>query len=136
MRDNQIADQFMGVRVEGDDNTLQGNDVGTKVSGKRALPNGFGVRVIGGDDNLIGGTPRMRATSCRATSPASGSRPGDDAATSNDVQGNLIGTTFTGRAPLPNGARAAIPASRSSRTPTRSAATADGAGNVISVQRG
>jgi hypothetical protein len=58
---------------------------------------------------------------------------GDVGATRNDVQGNLIGTTYTGRAPLPNeGTGVHI----SDSTGNTVGGTEPGAGNVISGNAG
>ena len=56
VRDNLVSGENTGVNVYGDGNVLQGNKVGTDVTGTSALENFVGVNVIGADDNLIGGT--------------------------------------------------------------------------------
>ena len=55
MKDNLSSSNFAGVNVQGDENTVQGNSVGTDVGGDASLPNVTGIRVLGGDRNLIGG---------------------------------------------------------------------------------
>ena len=140
VRDNLISDHgFAGVTVTGDDNTLQGNDVGTKRSGKRALANGFGILVQGGDANLIGGTAEGEGNLVSGNLHAGIrlDRSDDDPAVGNDVQGNLIGTTSTGRAPLPNGAFGGYPGvSVVASNANTIGGSAPGAGNVISANAG
>ena len=117
--------------VSGDDNVLQGNDIGTGASGKHAVANFLGILVDGGDHNLIGGTadgegnlvPGNRSDGIRI----------DERATGNDLQGNLIGTTFTGRAPLPNDDDGVTINNWSENT---IGGAQPGAGNVISANAG
>jgi hypothetical protein len=46
-----------GIHVESTENTIQGNIVGTDISGKIAVPNGSaGIAIGGGDHHLIGGS--------------------------------------------------------------------------------
>ena len=48
--------QAVGIYVEGDDNVVAGNHIGTNVAGAAALPNAdYGVEVFR-DDNVIGGS--------------------------------------------------------------------------------
>jgi hypothetical protein len=139
VRDNQIAGMFTGVRVTGDDNDLQGNDIGTKASGKRALPNLFGLRVQGGDGNRIGGTGDGdgNLVSGNELYGISLEPAGDDAATRNVLQGNLVGTTFTGRAALPNGTAFGDPAVAILGSSGNTVGGVEpGAGNVISGNDG
>ena len=140
VRDNLISDHvFAGVAVSGDDNTLQGNDIGTGRSGKAAIANGFGILVQGGDGNLLGGTGEGEGNLVSGNHNAGIRIDGDDedAATGNDVQGNLIGTTRTGRAPLPNGATGGYPGVAIVASGANTiGGTAPGAGNVISANRG
>jgi Right handed beta helix region len=128
LRDNQIAGLGEGVLLSGHDNVLQGNDIGTGVSGKRAVANFLGILVDGGDNNLIGGTEAGEGNL------VSGNRSDgiriDERSTGNDVQGNLIGTTFTGRAPLPNDDDGITINNTSQNT---IGGSQPGAGNVISA---
>jgi len=112
---NQVA----GVEVAGvgsQFNVIQGNLIGTDVSGLSAIPNYQGIVILGSSRNLIGGTlPEMgnvisgnssvgiqifNAATIRATPPL-----GDlfDVASENVIQGNFIGTTPDGRGRLGNG---------------------------------
>jgi hypothetical protein len=104
VKDNLISFSLVGVQVEGDDNTLQGNKVGTNVNGTAALGNLFGVLVSGGDANLIGGTGDDEGNLVSGNSfdglllSANGADPAED----NEVQGNLFGTDVNGTAALAN----------------------------------
>ena len=139
LRDNLISDHFYGVTVRGDGNTLQGNDIGTRKSGKAALPNFVGILVQGADDNLIGGTGEGEGNLVSGNH-YSGVQLGGfqgDPAVGNDVQGNLIGTTYTGRAPLPNGSFGGFPGvSIAGSSGNVIGGSAPGAGNVISANEG
>lgn len=85
-------------------NQIQGNLIGTDVTGQRALGNLFGVVIFGGSSNLLGGLEPS------AGNLISGNRsngvqitlgPGGGG-TFNHVTGNRIGTDFAGSQPLPN----------------------------------
>src|SRR5690606_1460114 len=91
-----------GIDVNGYDNVVQGNFVGTDVSGTVALGNRYGIRVQG-TGNLIGGT------TATARNLISGNRSGGVWISGlrtfdNFIQGNFIGTDFSGVNPLGNGA--------------------------------
>ncbi|MEV0589893.1 NosD domain-containing protein [Nonomuraea cavernae] len=103
--DNLLADCAVGVYVSGDDNLLQGNLIGTDLTGTRAIGNGEGVWVHGGDRNRIGGT-----------GPGDGnvisgndwfgielSQNDVDPADANLIQGNKIGVDSSGATAMPNG---------------------------------
>jgi probable HAF family extracellular repeat protein len=81
-------------------NVVEGNHIGTDVSGTAALPNGSGIFIQGYlFNNLIGGTAPG------AGNLISGNLQdgvGIDGGTGNRVQGNLIGTDATGTTALPN----------------------------------
>jgi hypothetical protein len=88
-----------GVAIaSGGGNLVQGNFVGTDVTGARALGNrDVGVAVTGGSNNLVGGTPAA------ARNVISGNaHSGVVVAGANTVQGNFIGTDVTGTSPLGN----------------------------------
>ena len=97
-----------GVVIVGSNgNLVQGNRIGTDVSGQSAIPNGqSGVVIIGSKSNVVGGS------AAGAGNLISGNtRDGvdiNDASTGtstsgNAVQGNLIGTNAAGTADLGNG---------------------------------
>jgi CSLREA domain-containing protein len=92
----------------GTSNTVQGNKIGTDISGHHALGNGDGI-VINGSDNVIGGTEEgarniisgsgtYGVTICTANNIAS--CIGFDQ--HNRIQGNYVGTDVTGTVALGN----------------------------------
>src|SRR3954453_10188077 len=105
VRGNLISGEGSGVEISSDDNVVQGNKVGTDANGSAALANSGGVEIFGGDGNMIGGTAdgEGNVLSGNEHSGVLLSPLGLDPAEHNDVKGNLIGTTATGDAPLPNG---------------------------------
>jgi len=115
-------------------NKIQGNRIGTDVTGTQALGNGYaGVRVVGGIENEIGGTAE------KAGNVISGNEVGvvisgvAGPATGNLVQGNRIGTDITGESALPNRSGVVI---SDGATQNTVGGTQAGAGNVISGNRG
>jgi hypothetical protein len=85
-----------GVGISGTSNRVQGNYIGTDVTGTRAVPNYYGAGVSG-SSNVIGGTD-----------PGAGNLiSGNDGtgvviSVTGRVQGNFIGTDATGTQPLGN----------------------------------
>jgi CSLREA domain-containing protein len=138
---NIIADNKAGngagIWTVNPNNVIQGNYIGTDVTGTMPLPNGFGL-VITGSNNLIGGT------SPGARNVISGNRDaaleicancGAFPTTGNVVQGNYIGTNASGTAAVPNidnfGGAVLV------RAPGNTiGGTAPGAGNLISGNSG
>jgi hypothetical protein len=97
-----------GIDLESAQGTVQGNFVGTDITGKMALPN-FGPGIsIGGNRNLVGGSAPGAGnlvsgnTGTGVALHAANSRFGPVPATENIVQGNFIGVDVTGMAALPN----------------------------------
>jgi hypothetical protein len=88
-----------GISVAGNGNRVEGNFIGTDVTGTHALANFEGVIVAGGSNNQIGGTEPG------AGNLISGSRFNGIMAQRNGtvIQGNIIGTDVTGTLALPNG---------------------------------
>ena len=83
-------------------NRIEGNYIGTDVSGTLARPNGINGIAIDSDNNIIGGTvaPARNLISGNADSGVAipfGPRQG------NVIEGNYIGTDVYGTAGLPNG---------------------------------
>jgi hypothetical protein len=118
---------YAGVQIDGASNRVQGNYIGTDVTGTRALGNGTGVDSEGSqvNDGLIGGTDPG------AGNLISGNGYGVylGRGSNNVVQGNRIGTDVTGTAALGNG-RAGVYLENASRD--QIGGTASGAGNLIS----
>lgn len=88
--------------------TIQGNRIGTDVTGMFAIPNdGDGVRIDLGGNHIIGGSaPGARNIISGNGRNGSGTGRGDgirvSSGSGNRIQGNLIGTTATGTGALPN----------------------------------
>jgi len=109
-------------------NTVQGNRVGTCVSGMTALgntTNGIGLYNAGG--NLIGGTSAA-ARNVVSGNNQSGIYLYGAGSTGNRIQGNYIGTDASGHAGLGNGATGVLLNGSSDNT---IGGTQAGAGNVI-----
>jgi titin len=103
---------------------VQGNTIGTDVSGSAALPNGIGV-LLQSDNNTVGGT----ATG--AGNLISGNSTGGvflGSCNGNLIQGNKIGTDRAGKAALPNATGVYI----LNGTNTTVGGTTAGSGNLIS----
>jgi titin len=84
-------------------NTVQGNFIGTDVTGTIALSNAFSGILIGGtaNGNLVGGTS-PGARNLISGNGGNGLSVIDPDSTANRVQGNFIGTDVTGNAALGN----------------------------------
>ena len=90
------ANGVAGIRLEGTDNAVEGNLVGTDPSGARAAGNG-------GDGIASSGTNRIGGLEPGAGNVVSGNRGFGIAASPGDaVLGNFVGTDAAGRARLPN----------------------------------
>jgi hypothetical protein len=93
-------DESNSTHSTGGDNLIEGNYIGTDKSGTFALANFIGI--FGGNNNTIGGLTTTPGTG--AGNLISGNAGGISALDyQNLVVGNLIGTTATGMAALPNG---------------------------------
>jgi len=84
-------------------NVVEGNDIGTDLTGTMAIPNGFsGVAIDNGaSKNTIGGTSQASANIISANKE-DGIHIKDATTLDNAIQGNLIGTEEDGVTPLPN----------------------------------
>jgi hypothetical protein len=115
---------LFGMNIITENNRVQGNQVGTDITGTRALGNGTNGpgMIIGGTNNLIGGTEP-------GTGNLISGNQGDglDLGYTNLAQGNWIGIDITGTRALPNGRGVSI----TGGTPTLGGQV-PGAGNVIS----
>lgn len=102
---NVIAASSSGIVVSGiaaTGNTIQGNFIGTDITGMNPLPNGWhGVFIEAAAGNTIGGTT-PEARNVISGNEAYGIGVGDDGASNNIIQGNYIGLAADGIAPLPN----------------------------------
>ena len=78
----------------GSDNIVEGNLIGTDVTGTHAIPNLTGMR-FGGSGNVIGGTA-SGARNVISGGGFVGIQFDDVAAQGNAIQGNYIGTDITG----------------------------------------
>jgi len=102
------GNKFDGVRLDGagaTKNSVQGNFIGTDVSGTVAIPNNFhGVRLSDASDNTVGGTA-AGAGNLISGNNSSGVFIDTLQGTSigNKVQGNFIGTSVSGISALGNG---------------------------------
>lgn len=97
-----------GVNISGRgtaNNVVQGNFIGTDAQGRAALGNGSAgvVLELGTTLNLIGGA-EPGAGNVISANEGAGVVIADAGTSGNRVQGNLIGTDATGRAPLGNAA--------------------------------
>lgn len=99
-----VVNQFSadGIRLEGSNNVVQGNFLGTDTGGNLAMGNGLGgVTISQGANNLIGGT-NASARNLISGRNASGIFIIGVTARDNLVQGNFIGTDITGASDLGN----------------------------------
>ena len=82
-------------------NTMQGNLIGTDVSGTKALPNSFYGIELNDAQNTVGGTGMQNVISGNGRGGVL--IYGTPTTTANIVTNNYIGTDITGTQPVPNG---------------------------------
>ena len=88
-----------GIHIESDNNTVQANFLGTDLTGTARMGNGTGLKIVGGETSLIGGTTPAARNLVSGNGTGIGLfGPG------NRVQGNFIGTDVTGTVDLGNSA--------------------------------
>ena len=111
-------------------NVVEGNYIGTDVTGRLALGNGYGGVTIqaGASKNIIGGTTAA-ARNLISGNTGSGVHLLYSGTTGNVVEGNYIGTDVTGTVALGNNEGVAIYAGASGNL---IGGTTPGAGNLIS----
>jgi hypothetical protein len=98
---NLISGNNTGVSLESSTNILQGNYIGTDVTGQIALGNSAGIW-IGSSNNQIGGTSQGAGNVISGNSQGIYLRSDGENAKDNLIQGNLIGTAADGISPLGN----------------------------------
>jgi hypothetical protein len=147
--DNLISAHDVGLRLWGDDNVVQGNLIGTNVTGSARISNGTGIEIEGGDDNLIGGSAPGEGNVISGSGyfglhiepgrAVPGSIEGNEIgpAEGNEVRGNLIGTDAQGTAPIANGDPTGLAAVSIEDTNANTIGGEEpGAGNVIAGNTG
>jgi CSLREA domain-containing protein len=112
---NVISGNSSGVVIgsflfSADENVVEGNFIGTDVTGTVALPNGNGVTIFNSLNNRVGGpSPAQRNVISGNSGGAvfiSVSQFGDHPG--NTVEGNFLGTDVTGTLPVGNGHGVAV----------------------------
>jgi hypothetical protein len=125
------GNDFAGISLNIND-TVQGNYIGTDVTGMLAIPNGQGIVIdqtsASPTNNVIGGTAAGAGNLISGNS-VDGINLGRSES-NNTVQGNFIGTDVTGTKPLPNGGNGILIAG-SGGVNNLIGGTAAGAGNII-----
>ena len=120
-----------GVQISGSSataNAVNGNTIGTTITGNAPLPNKMGIFISGAPNNSVGST-QADARNLISGNQDAGIWIQETAATGNAIQGNYIGTNMDGTASVENGAGILI---SSGATETIIGGTAGGAGNLVS----
>ncbi|WP_160167686.1 DUF4347 domain-containing protein [Methylomonas sp. MK1] len=127
------GNSYSGVFINGesaDNNVIQGNYIGTDVSGNAGLANSWdGISVIGGADNTVIGGITAAARNIIAGNTEAGVYISDNGTTGTVVQGNYIGVSTDGVTALGNGIQGV--AIENSASSNLIGGTAAGAGNII-----
>lgn len=113
-----------GLVIQGQSNRVEGNFIGTDVTGTVALPNRTGIAIFDFGHNIVGGTTPA------ARNVISGNGIGADISGSESkLQGNFIGTDVSGTMSLGNGCGVFV---RGNATNNLIGGVEAGAGNLIS----
>ena len=136
---NVISGNGTGIRMDDDTttgNVVQGNFIGTDVTGKFALGNALGVQLLNAPHNQVGGTAAGAGNVVTASTPTYGFGVLIEgaAASGNLVQGNLIGTDVTGTQALGNATHGVLIAAGASNNTI--GGTDPAARNLISGNQG
>jgi titin len=124
-------DDFQGdaIKVQSSGNVIQGNYLGTDVTGSHAHANMNGIEILGAANNTIGGTA-TGAGNVISGNKLYGVVLSGSGATGNVVLGNRIGTNGAGNGALGNGGTGVLLQGGASNNTIGS--TVFGAGNAIS----
>jgi hypothetical protein len=126
---NIVSGNYMcGVKLVGGNNIIQGNYIGTDITGTHALPNDFGIKISGGKSNRVGGT-HAGAGNVISGNHGCGIEITDPVGSNNRVEGNRIGTAADGMSALGNTGAGIVILNHAHHT-TIGGSTA-GSGNVI-----
>jgi hypothetical protein len=120
-----------GVVITGTGSKLQGNFIGTDVTGTLALSN-FGSGVVAGNSAVIGGLVPEARNIIAANGFGNISLGSNSTGSAATVQGNYIGTDVTGMRALPNPSQTLLPNISISSNNNVVGGTVAGARNVIS----
>lgn len=101
---NLISGNGYGIYIGGSNsNQVQGNYIGTNITGTMVLPNDYGIALAGGaKQNMVGGTT-LGTRNVISGNRHHGVLIGNPGTDSNIVQGNYMGTDTSGSKALPNG---------------------------------
>jgi len=92
------------ITIAGDSNVIEGNYIGTDITGNLARPNAFGVTISGGSNNRIGGpTAAARNVISSNTGGSIGVATFAGPATANRIEGNYVGINAAGTAAVASG---------------------------------
>jgi CSLREA domain-containing protein len=118
-----------GISINASGTMVQGNYIGTDITGTRALGNGTGLNIFNAASNMIGGTS-PGARNVISGNRGHGVHVGAAGSTGNVIQGNFIGTDSSGSALVANGFTGVHLEDGASGNTV--GGTSVGAGNVIS----
>jgi hypothetical protein len=139
---------YVGISVvEGTNSRIEGNYIGTDISGTVAMPNEIGIKlwneafqtIIGGSDaaagNLISGNLAQGIAAGGDQDSCGGGNHENGAATGQIIRGNKIGTDVSGTRPLGNGASGIVIGFNDTST-AAIGGTGTGDGNIIAFNGG